>query len=114
MSDAAAQHYDPHEPRDVSRRGLLIFAVLFALFLVVASVVLWLTFGVREGGFAAARVLAAAPADSELQQREQLARYRAAQMAELERLGWTDPSKQFAKVPIEDAIGLLARKGGAR
>lgn len=114
MSDSAVQHEDAHETRDVSRRGLMIFAAWFVALLVLASLVLWFTFGVREGGFAAARHVGAAPADSELQQRDQLARYRAAQTAELERLAWTDGTKQFAKVPIEDAMQLLAAKGGAR
>jgi hypothetical protein len=114
MSDTAVQHHDEHETRDVNRRGLLLFGGLFALFLIGASVVLWLTFGDREGGFAAARVLGAAPPDGELQQRDQLARYRAAQTAELERLQWTDATRQFAKVPIEEAMQLLAGKGDRR
>ena len=99
MADTAIQHHDAHEQRDVSRRGLLVFAVLF---------------GMRVGNFAAAQTLGQVPNDIELEQRDQLARYNAAQTAELERLGWTDASKQFAKVPIEDAMRLLAAKGAAR
>jgi hypothetical protein len=114
MSDTAVQHRDAHETRDVSRRGLMIFAGLFALFLIVASIVLWAAYGIHSGGFAAAQVLGEAPPHSELQQRDRLARYRAAQTAELERLQWTDDSRQFAKVPIEDAMRLLASKGEAR
>ena len=114
MADTAIQHHDTHEQRDVSRRGLLVFAVLFGAFVVVAILVLWLLFGMRVGNFAAAQTLGQVPNDIELEQRDQLARYNAAQTAELERLGWTDASKQFAKVPIEDAMRLLAAKGAAR
>jgi hypothetical protein len=114
MSDTAVQHDDEHESRDVSRRGLVIFGALFALFLIVAAGVLWAAYGMRSGGFAAARLLEEAPQGGELQQRDQLARYRAAQTAELERLAWTDDTRQFAKVPIEDAMQLLAGKGDRR
>ena len=114
MADTAIQHHDAHEQRDVSRRGLLIFAVLFGAFVVVSITVLWLLFGLRVGNFAAAQNLGQIPNDTELEQRDQLARYMTAQNAELKRLGWTDGSKQFAKVPIEDAMQLLAAKGAAR
>lgn len=105
---------EAHESRDVHRRGLVLFALAFGAFLVVSIGVLWLLFGVREGGFSAAQWLGRAPDNGELQQREQLARYLGAQNAELERLAWTDGSKQFAKLPIEDAMKLLAAKGAAR
>ena len=114
MADTSIQHHDAHEQRDVSRRGLLIFAVLFSAFVAVSVLVLWLLFGTREGNFAAAQNLGQVPNDTELEQRDQLARYQAAQTAELERLGWADGSRQFAKVPIEDAMQLLAAKGAAR
>ena len=114
MADTAIQHHDAHEQRDVSRRGLLVFAVLFGAFVAVSVLVLWVLFGTHEGNFAAAQTLGQVPNDIELEQRDQLARYQAAQTAELERLGWTDDSKQCAKVPIEAAMQMLAAKGATR
>jgi hypothetical protein len=110
MSDVTVQHRDPHEQRDVSRRGLLIFASGFIGLVAVSIAVLWFAFGVREGGFSAAQPLGNVADDSELQQREQLSRYLAAQHAELERIGWNDGARTAAKLPIEDAMALLAHK----
>ena len=114
MVNTAIQHHDAHEQRDVSRRGLLIFAAAFGALVLLSVTILWILFGMREGGFSAAQHLGQMPADSELGQRQQLAAYMAAQDAELERLGWTDGSRQYAKVPIADAMQLLAAKGAAR
>lgn len=114
MADTAIQHHDTHEQRDVSRRGLLVFAATFGALVVLSVTILWLVLGMRAGGFAAAQHLGEVPGDSELGQRQQLAAYRTAQNAELERLDWTDGSKRYAKVPIEDAMRLLAAKGAAR
>ncbi|HVY43885.1 MAG TPA: hypothetical protein VG966_12695 [Hyphomicrobiaceae bacterium] len=114
MADTAVQHHDAHEQRDVSHRGLLILGAAFALFVLVALGGPWVLFGTHEGNFAAAQHLGQLPNDTELEQRDQLARYMAAQTAELERLGWTDATKQFAKVSIEDAMQLLAAKRAAR
>jgi len=52
--------------------------------------------------------------NNELQQRDQLARYMASQTTELQRLGWTDAAHQAAKVPIEDAMAIVAAKGAGR
>jgi hypothetical protein len=114
MADTAIQHHEAHEQRDVSRRGFLIFAAAFGALVVLSVAVLWILFGVHQGGFSAAQHLGQVPADSELGQRQQLATYMAAQKAELDRLGWTDGSRQYAKVPIDDAMRLLAAKGAAR
>ena len=65
-------------------------------------------------GFSAAHPLGPVPADSELQQRDQLRSYEAREAAELNRLAWTDGTKTLAKVPIDDALRLLAAKGAAR
>jgi hypothetical protein len=110
MAETTIQHRDPHEQRDVSRRGLLVFAGTFIALVAISIGVLWLVFGVRQGGFSAAVPLGPVAADSELQQRQQLSRYLAAQSAELERIGWTDASHRTAKLPISDAMALLAGK----
>ena len=114
MSETSVQHADAHETRDVSRRSLLLFGIAFAVVIAISMVALWFVFGTREGGFAAAEHLGKVSDDNELQQRDQLARYMAAQTAELQRLAWTDDTRQTAKVPIDDAMTLLANKGAAR
>lgn len=114
MSETTVQHEAPHEHRDVRPRNLLIFAALVAGFLLLASGALWLVFGSRQGGFAAAQHLGQALPGDELEQRDQLASYMQAQSAELQRLGWTDATHQFAKLPIDDAMQLLAAKGDKR
>lgn len=114
MADTAIQHRDAHEQRDVSRRGLMLFALAFTALIAVSVIALWLIFGRQEGGFSAAQQLGSMPNDSELGQRQQLSQYLDRQNAELDRLAWTDDTKQFAKVPIEDAMRLLAAKGAAR
>ena len=114
MSETSLQHEDAHEVRDVSRRGLLLFTLVFATSIIVAIAILWLVFGTRQGGFAAAEHLGKVSESNELQQRDQLARYLAAQSTELQRLAWTDASRQAAKVPIDDAMRILAAKGAAR
>jgi hypothetical protein len=103
-----------HEQRDVHRPMLVVFAICFAGFIALSVTVLWFTYGQREGGFAAARPRTQLPADGELGQRTQLADYLQAQQATLDRLAWTDASHQFAKLPIEDAMRLLAAKGANR
>ena len=114
MSETSIQHEDAHEPRDVSRRGLLLFAIGFVVSIAIAMGVLWLVFGTREGGFTAAEHLGKVSDNNELQQRDQLARYMASQTTELQRLGWTDAAHQAAKVPIEDAMAIVAAKGAGR
>ena len=114
MSETAVQHRDPHERRDVNLRSLLIFAACLAAFLLLSAAVLWFIFGSREGGFAGAEHLGQSLPGDELEQRDQLASYMSAQDAELHRLAWTDATHQYAKVPIDDAMQLLAAKGDKR
>ena len=111
MSETSIQHDDAHETRDVSRRSLLLFGIAFGAVIAISMVVLWFVFGTHEGGFAAAQHLGQVSDNNELQQRDQLARYLAAQTSELQRLAWTDATHQTAKVPIDDAMTLLAAKG---
>ena len=114
MSETAIQHRNPHERRDVSIRGLLLFAAVLAAFLLLSAAVLWFIFGTRQGGFAGAQTLGQSLPGDELEQRDQLASYMQAQNAELNRLAWTDATHQTAKVPIDDAMKLLAAKGDKR
>jgi hypothetical protein len=114
LSETTIQHEDPHERTDVRLNGLLIFAAIMAAFLLLAAAALWLVFGVHQGGFAAARPLGQKLPGDELEQREQLVSYMQVQKAELQRLAWTDGTHQYAKVPIDDAMQLLAAKGDKR
>lgn len=114
MSETTLQHEDPHENGDVRPKALLIFAAIMAAFLLVSAAILWLVFGLHAGGFAAAQPLGPNLPGDELEQRDQLASYMAAQTTELQRLGWTDATHQYAKVPIDTAMQLLAAKGAGR
>jgi hypothetical protein len=102
---------EPHEARDVHRRGMLIFAVVFAGTIAVSVAILWLLFGAGREDIAAARRIEAVPEAGELAQREQLSAYLRAQQAELARLGWIDEAHTHAKIPIEDAMAILAARG---
>jgi hypothetical protein len=114
LSETAIQHEDPHERRDVHTKGLLIFGAATAAALLIISALLWLAFGPHAGGFAAAQNLGKALPGDELEQREQFASYMQAQNSELQRLGWTDATHEYAKVPIDDAMKLLTAKGASR
>jgi hypothetical protein len=105
---------EKHEQRDVHRPMLVISALCFAGFIALSVTVLWFAYGEREGGFAAAQPRESVLANGELGQRTQLANYLKAQQDFLDKLAWTDASQQFAKVPIEDAMRLLAAKGANR
>jgi hypothetical protein len=116
MSETSFQYDGKRERRDIGPRGLILFGIVFILFISVSVTALWFVFGVRQGGFAAAVRLEQRPEpnDTELDQRDQLSSYMAAQGAELGRLAWTDAAKQAAKVPIADAMALMAAKGDRR
>jgi hypothetical protein len=105
---------EKHEQRDVHRATLAIFAICFAGFVTLAVLTLWITYGAGGGGFAAAQPRQSLPADGELGQGAQLANYLEAQQAYLDKLGWTDDSHSHAKLPIADAMRLLAAKGPNR
>lgn len=106
MRDTGHPANAAHEQRDVDRRGLFIFAALFALGLILALGVLFLVFGPRSGGFAAAQPDLSGPSE-----RDQLVAYQHQQEQVLASAGWTDSSHDFAKLPIGDAMRLLANHG---
>jgi hypothetical protein len=111
MSEAGHPANAPHETRDVHRRGLIIFACAFAGIIAACVGVLWLLFGAGREDIAAATRIEAPPPAGELAQRQQLATYLATQRAELESLGWRDAAHTRAKIPIEDAMAILAGRG---
>jgi hypothetical protein len=91
----------------------VIFAVVFAGTIATSVLILWLLFGAGRDDIAAAKRVETGPEAGELAQREQLARDLEAQRAELERLGWIDEAHTRAKIPIEDAMAILAARGRA-
>jgi hypothetical protein len=95
-----------HEIRDVDRRRLFWFALGFATFIVAALGLLGLIFGFGPSGLRGPGV--AGVPDSEVHERAALLEYQQAQRAALADLHWTDASRQFAKLPIEDAMALMA------
>ncbi len=103
-----------HEQRDVSQRGLLVFAVSFGVFLAVSIFVLSLLYGSRGEPFAPARVIEGLPEQGELAQRRQLSLYLSRESAELDRLEWTDETRRFAKIPIDDAMEIIAKGSAAQ
>ncbi|HEY9013257.1 MAG TPA: hypothetical protein VIN06_19820, partial [Devosia sp.] len=102
-----------HEARDVSVSRLAVSIVIFVCVLALAIGVLWFVFGTPAGKFNAAQpgYPYPQPEPHELAQRSQLQSYLADQQAELAALRWVDAAHTKAKVPIEDAMALLAAKG---
>lgn len=112
MSEATHPANEPHEQRDVHRRGLLIFAGGFAGFVAISLVLLWLIFslGLQAGNFASAKAQQPATPDAELTLRDHKENYLAEQRRDLETSRWVDASHRTAIVPIEDAMAMLVAR----
>lgn len=101
------------ETRDVRPKALLLFAGGLVVFLIVALGVLYLLFrpqglwpppGAEWSDNGATPALSTAP-------HEDLAAIRRQEDAELEKLVWVDRGKGIARIPIEEAMRLIARNG---
>jgi hypothetical protein len=101
------------ETRDVWPRALLLFAGGLVGFLLVSLGVLYLLFrpqalwtpaGAEWSDNEATPALSTSP-------HEDLAAIRRQEDAELEKLAWVDHDKGIARIPIEDAMRLIARNG---
>jgi hypothetical protein len=112
VADATHPADERHEACDVDRRRLLLFGAAFLGFLALSLGLLWLVFvaGAGAGGFAAARPGGPDP-QGLLGQRQALLRYEADQRAALNAAGWLDDAHEHARLPIWDAMALLARRG---
>jgi hypothetical protein len=109
-----------HERSDVSIRGIIIFAIVLVLTAVVVHIGLY---GLLEyyGEFAPRRTRApGSPAAQEettplprlqISPRTDLAEMRAAEQKELTSYGWIDKQKQSVRIPIDQAMKLLAERG---
>lgn len=101
------------ETRDVWPKALLLFAGGLVVFLLVALGALYLIFrpqalwprpGAEWTGNQASPALSTSP-------HTDLAAVRRQEDAELERLAWVDRDNGIARIPIEDAMRLVARNG---
>jgi hypothetical protein len=101
------------ETRDVWPAWLLGFAAALVVFLALTLLVLGAVFDARPrwpAPGAADRPNAASPA-LQAQPREDLDAYRRRKQAELETLGWQDRAAGIARIPIEDAMRIVAERG---
>lgn len=101
------------ETRDVWPAWLLGFAAALVVFLALTLLVLGAVFDARPrwpASGAADRPNAASPA-LQAQPREDLDAYRRRKQAELETLGWQDRAAGIARIPIEDAMRIVAERG---
>ena len=108
-----ADNARPHETRDIRARPLLAFAAGLVLFLLVALVLLRVIFGAEppwqpEGR--AARGNAATPALQHDPAGDQAA-FAARQRQALERLEWVDRKAGIARIPVEEAMRIVAERG---
>jgi hypothetical protein len=109
-----------HERSDVSIRGIIIFAIVLVLTAVVVHIGLY---GLLEyyGVFSPRRTRApGSPAAQEettplprlqISPRTDLAEMRAAEEKELTTYGWADEEKRAVRIPIDQAMKLLAERG---
>lgn len=101
------------ESRDVSVRGLLIFAGGFVAFLAAALAVLGLLFDTGAPWPAPGPAHEENMASPALQRAPQadLATHRRREADELSRLGWVDREAGIARIPVEEAMRLVAERG---
>ena len=98
------------ERRDVSARGLFIFGGGFIAFMAVALASLFYIYGAPTRGLGNAKE-AVAPVVAETTLRAQRLQFEAAEEAQLESFGWIDRSAGIARIPIEDALRIVASEG---
>lgn len=119
MADPVAERLG-HEPRDISVRGV----TLFAVGLVVAGVVIYLAVAGLYKAFEHQHPSASAPSRIELQPHMlapqpqlqtnpaiDLEEFQTAEEAKLNSYGWVDKSAGVIRIPIERAMDLIAQRG---
>lgn len=108
-----ADNARPHETRDVMARPLLVFAGGLVLFLVVALVLLRLTFGAEPPWQPEGRAAQANAASPALQRdpRGDHKAFAARQRRAFEELAWVDREKGIARIPVEEAMAIIAERG---
>ncbi|MGN6470454.1 MAG: hypothetical protein ACTHLC_12820 [Rhizobiaceae bacterium] len=109
----AEAHERLPEQRDVSPRAMLLFAGGFILFLAATLVLMAVIFGTasfRPRLGEAGRGNDVSPALQRTPAQD-LARHRAEEEKSLHTLGWVDRGKGIARIPIEDAMQIVASHG---
>lgn len=101
------------ETRDVWPKALLLFGAGLLVFLAIAATALSLIFDTTPFWALAGAETQADEASPALQRfpASDLAAFRRQQDAELGKLGWVDRDAGIARVPIEDAMKLVAERG---
>ena len=101
------------ETRDVSPKALLLFGVGLLFFLALAAIALklifnttpyWPLLGAATNKNETDPVLQTLPSSD-------LAAFRKQEDADLNKLGWVDRDAGIARIPIDDAMGLIAAQG---
>jgi hypothetical protein len=109
-----------YETRDADTTGVLKFLVVLGIVLVLTAVVCYALFryysahaqnqAASESPFAETRQVPSGP-QLQVYPREDWLKFRAEQQKSLETLDWANRSAGIARVPIEDAMDLLVKKG---
>jgi hypothetical protein len=100
------------EMRDVWPRALLLFGASLLVFIAVSGVALRLIFDFRPGWpIPAPGQRAQVEPELQTAPRLDLAALRRREDAELARLGWVDRAAGIARIPIEDAMRIIAQRG---
>jgi hypothetical protein len=111
-----------YETRDADTRAVLTFLVVLGVVLIVASLLCYGMFryfssheqnqAATESPFADTRQLPLGP-QLQVNPREDWLKFREEQQRSLETLAWQNQSAGTARVPIEEAMELLVKKGVA-
>jgi hypothetical protein len=117
LNSAASPGY---ETRDANVRGVFAFLVILGMVLVVASLVCWGIFryfsahaansSASDSPFADTRQLPLGP-QLQVNPREDWLKYRDEQEKSLETYEWVNRSSGTVRIPIEQAMELLVKKG---
>ena len=108
------------ETRDANVRGVFTFLIILAIVLVVSGLVCWGMFHffsahemnepATDSPFSGARQLPLGP-QLQVNPREDWLKFRDEQQKSLETYDWVNRSAGTARVPIEEAMQLLVKKG---
>ena len=108
------------ETRDANVRGVFTFLIILAIVLVVSGLVCWGMFHffsahemnepATDSPFSGARQLPLGP-QLQVNPREDWLKFREEQQKSLETYDWVNRSAGTARVPIEEAMQLLVKKG---
>ncbi|MGZ3183680.1 MAG: hypothetical protein ACXU8N_14680 [Telluria sp.] len=102
-----------HADTGIDMRALAWGAAAIAGALALALLAAWFAYG-RLHRAAAAPAMTAAPPLLDTAPQHDRAAYEAQKEAELHRLGWVDRQRGIARIPVDDAMRILAAREGKR